>query len=381
MSSDAGPPRLSLPLPEVNAWPRVGKIRAGVQVPVIDKTTGKPKTRSGETVTRPAAIDHFRVDPEDGVTAPESAASFHDVYGEEPRTIRCLLPGHEIADVWEGAFRLYGTSKLKRRCNGETCAERLETGGWETKPCVCGPRRNTDADGVCKLGWTLNVLLPDVLGMGVWQVTTGSEISVRKISAFLQMMKLTMGSLLMVEFTLALTPEKVSPDGKTKTVYVLTPQAVSATPAQLLEGGGRRAVASIEAGHSPAMPAPADDEETRGPEGEQEPLEGDVIPPRRPEGELTKEENALWQSRLQSLIGLGLEPDLIADKVAEVIGRRADAWDLLIDEVFTEVGEWAQEQADARKPAAAEGPGDGRREPDDPEGPHEPIPGQESFES
>ncbi|HKY60532.1 MAG TPA: hypothetical protein VJP59_05920, partial [Gemmatimonadota bacterium] len=84
MTTEAkGPKRRRVELPPIQRFPRVGKIRLGEQV----------TTKSGSSL-RPSKLDYFRVEAEEsGVTSPEAAASFHEVYGDEPRTIRCVLPG------------------------------------------------------------------------------------------------------------------------------------------------------------------------------------------------------------------------------------------------------------------------------------------------
>ena len=284
-------------------WPRVGKLRIGEKVAATSK--------AGAAIERPSAIDYFRGDPEDGITSPESAASFHEVYGERPKVIRCQLPGRVPEDVFEGAWRLYGARKLKIRCDGETCDERTATGGWEAKPCVCKARAlaPTHKDH-CKLTWTLNVLLPDVLGVGVWQIDTGSEISIARISRWLQMMASVGGDLMLLDFTLNLVPVDVTPDGRTKQVHVLEPRAVASSPRELLTGGGRAPLPQLEAGAmSPVLPAPADDEP---------PLtEGEVVLP-------------VWEEVLDQLrdIAPWLTDVEIVQEASDAMGRTVNATEL-----------------------------------------------------
>lgn len=230
MSEQRGPKRRRVEIPQVERLPRVGKIRLGEQVP----------TKSGGSL-RPSKLDYFRVEAEEsGVTSAEAAASFHEVYGDRPTSLRAILPGATPSDVFEGAYRLYGQNKLKRICDGTTCDERTATGGWAESPCICSARgyAPTDRDR-CKLVWTLNVILPEVRGIGVWQIDTGSEISVRRVSSWLQMMHGLLGNLSMVEFVLGLVETKVAPEGKATSVYVLQPRAADLTPRQMIEGAGR----------------------------------------------------------------------------------------------------------------------------------------------
>lgn len=227
------PKRRAVPLPATGEPPRVGKVRLGVT-----------KTRArddGREVSYPSATDYFVVTADDGgVTSPESAASFHDVYPGEPRVLSCVIPAATAEQVMEGAWRLYGFRKLKRKCDGEECDVRTETGGWETKPCVCKaqgiPEEIPHSSGNmvknpdhCRLIFTLNILLPGVQGVGVWQVETQSAISARRISNWLRMMEDLVGDLRLVPFELHLVPADVAPGGRSKTVYVLEPRATAET--------------------------------------------------------------------------------------------------------------------------------------------------------
>lgn len=258
---------------------RIGKIRLGEQV-----ATGKIGAQ-GEAITRPTALPYFRVDPEDEVTAPEAARSFTELYGDQPTSLTCHFAGKTSADCFEGGFRLYGTRKLKRTCDGTTCDERTKTGGWRPDiPCVCAARKYPDNHkDRCKETWTFSFFLMDVKGAGVWQIDTGSEISVRNISRFLQMLDgLSKGNPLAgLEFTLDLVPESVAPDGVSKTVHVLRPSLASFTPAEIVAGiqqvetlAAGEEQAAIEAPMSPDPVQGVIDEEEAG-TVEEEPLSPD----------------------------------------------------------------------------------------------------------
>jgi hypothetical protein len=241
------PARRRVALPDDGLMPRVGKIRLG---------TTTEYERDGETRYRPVKADHFVVvADESGITSPEAAAAFASVYGAEPRELHAALPGREPDDVMEGAWRLYGAKKVKRKCDGETCDERLDAGGWETKPCVCAAQGISvdDKKRHCTLTYTLQLLLPDVPGVGVWQLDSGSEITARRMATWLRMMHTLRGDLRMLEFDLRLVATSVNPEGKPTTVYVLDPQARNATPRQMLSGAG-------DAPQLAELPPPAADE-------------------------------------------------------------------------------------------------------------------------
>jgi hypothetical protein len=240
--------RRRVALPETDMLPRVGKIRLGI------KAQSRPR-QDGTTVLYPQAVDYFVVDEdESGITSAVAAAGFHEVYPGQPRSLRVMLPGQTADDVLEGAWRLYGRGgdgggRLLRKCDGTTCDRRTATGGWEVDvPCVCQaegiPEQVTKKGKLvvnsehCALRWTLNVLLPDVPGVGVWQIDTGSQITVGNLAASLRMLEqLNRGrGLWGTEAELRLVPQTVSPEGQAKTVYVLDLAILSMTPRQALEG-------------------------------------------------------------------------------------------------------------------------------------------------
>lgn len=246
-AEERGPKRRRVELPPMERFPRVGKIRLGEQVP----------TKSGSSL-RPSKLDYFRVEAEEsGVTSAEAAASFHEVYGDRPTSLRAVLPGSTPADVFEGAYKLYGQNKLKQICDGTTCDVRMPSGGWLEQPCICKDvGYSKDHPQHCKLVWSLQVLLPDVKGIGVWQIDTSSEISVRRVGNWLRMMHGLTGDLALVEFVLDLVETKVAPEGKATSVYVLQPRATDLTPRQMLEGAGRSERVQIAAPSMPEVPAP-----------------------------------------------------------------------------------------------------------------------------
>ncbi len=294
MSGESGPKRRSVPLPATGDLPRVGKVRLGYSVDT-DR-----QDRFGNTITRAVATEYFVVtDDDQGVTNPESAASFHELYPGEPRVIQCVLPASRADQVMEGAWRLYGTGKLKRKCDGETCDERTETGGWAEQPCVCKaqgiPVEVQHASGNtvknpahCRLIWTLNVLLPGVQGVGVWQVETQSEISARRLANWLRMMEDLVGDLRMLPFELHLVPVQVAPDGRSKTVYVLEPRATAQTQALIGSGRGQR---QLDAGDAqPGLPPAAADEDVADyANADQDPVDADPGPAQEQEQEQEQE--------------------------------------------------------------------------------------------
>lgn len=262
-TTPTGPTRRRVALPSSGRWPRVGKIRLGTAELNAAKTA-----ELGRDIFTPKKADHYvvRAD-ESGITSDEAAAAFAAAYPGEPTTLRFILPGDTPDDNMEGAWRFYGANKLKRRCDGEMCSERTPTGGWSDVPCVC-KERNIPTEGPgsrdhCTLTYTISLILPDVAVPGIWQLDTGSEISSRRMAEWLDMIYGLRGTLRLIEGDLALVPQSVQPVGMTKTttVYVLNPQARSATVDQLLAGGGGYQVGPGNGAPTRAeIPAPAADD-------------------------------------------------------------------------------------------------------------------------
>jgi hypothetical protein len=224
----------------------------------------------------PRADDHFRAAPDDsGITSETWAAAFHQVCGEKPREIKILLPGPAPGDILRGAYKLYGTSKLKRRCDGETCNERLAAGGWAEKPCVCQaraiPEKVTRKGKLvpnperCQLSWSFQFILQDVPGLGAADLVTGSEISARNLATRLHFFHQIVGDLRLFPCVLFMTQVAVSPEGQTKKVWVLDLRDDGTwTPRQAIAGEVRPALELQQrveaAGELPPAPVERDDD-------------------------------------------------------------------------------------------------------------------------
>lgn len=217
-------------LPESGRLPRVGKLRLGIK---------KQGTSSGRAVEYPSATDYFVVN-EDAATSRQAADSFHEVYGEEPRELDITLPGANLADVLEGAWRSYGSGGLlKRRCEGPggNCVVRGEGGVWIPGPCACQAEGLDPSDkrNHCQERFTLTMMLMRVQGVGVWQADTGSRMAAEGLAAALRMIENFRGHLQGAEALLRIVPRQVSPGGVAKTVYIMELGSASMTPAEALE--------------------------------------------------------------------------------------------------------------------------------------------------
>ena len=235
---------------------RLGKVRLGIKV------------QSASGATYPRQVDYFVVN-EDDATSAESAASFHDVYGAEPRELDIAFPT-EDPEEWAGQWlRMYTQSwGLACRGNGDVATAKIdpETGTWvnrDSKDFVlreitgCGetcPNYQSKPQR-CRPVMTLSFLLPDVRGLGVWQIDTSSFHSMRAVNSQVKLIKALVGRIALVPLKLRIVPLKVQPPGqKPKTVHVLDLQA----PVTLAEL--QRSALSLPSPQV-VLPATADEEE------------------------------------------------------------------------------------------------------------------------
>jgi len=68
----------------------------------------------------------------------------------------------------------------------------------------------------------LQFLLPDVPGLGVWQIDTSSLWSITGINNSLQLLRQTCSRVSMIPLTLRIQPRNVQLNGLNKTIHVLT---------------------------------------------------------------------------------------------------------------------------------------------------------------
>lgn len=201
-------------LSEVKRLPRVGKIRLGYK---------KKSAKTGAEY--PVATTYF-------VCPPEVRA----IYGEEPKRLEIIIPV-EDDELWASQYyRQYSRSRgLICKGDGITCRRMIDTESgdlavretktvkWEEGAECLGRDCPHYKRNACQEVMILQVMLPKVPGLGVWQIDTGSINSIRNINDCATMIRAICGRVSWVPLTLTLEPtEVVNPDdGKKKTVYCM----------------------------------------------------------------------------------------------------------------------------------------------------------------
>ncbi len=198
---------------DITRIPRIGKIHLGI------------KTSNTKGTQYPKPVDYFVVKPDDS-TSEAAAKAFHSVYGEEPREITVAFPSNDpdqFFPQWLTSYR-GGDGWHQRYCqgDGESAQRSDEKGGYVPIPCLykeCPLYQS----GKCEELGRLQFFLPDVPGIGVWQIDTASYYSTVNLNGSIKMVRaLTGGRIGMIPLKLRLVPKVVNPEGKPKTVYVMT---------------------------------------------------------------------------------------------------------------------------------------------------------------
>ena len=198
---------------DITRIPRIGKIHLGI------------KTSNAKGNQHPKPVDYFVVKPDDS-TSEAAAKAFHSVYGEEPREITVAFPSNDpdqFFPQWLTSYR-GGDGWHQRYCqgDGETAQRSDEKGGYVPIPCLYKECPLYQSRKCEELG-RLQFFLPDVPGIGVWQIDTASYYSTVNLNGSIKMVRaLTGGRIGMIPLKLRLVPKVVNPEGKPKTVYVMT---------------------------------------------------------------------------------------------------------------------------------------------------------------
>ncbi len=226
--------------------PRLGKIHLGI------------KATSAKGVEYPRAVDYF--------VCPEVVQG---VYGEQPRELDIMFPVDDDEAVASQYYRAYSASRgLVCKGDGETAdqmvdADILDATGEavlvnkdtqrvqrDEVPCM-GRDCPHYEKAMCRELMTLQFLLPNVPGLGIWQIDTSSWNSITHVNSALQMLRATAGRIHSIPLKLVLIPVEVTADGKKKSVHVLDVTLPPITFAEL-----QRQVKALGPGSNMALPEP-----------------------------------------------------------------------------------------------------------------------------
>ena len=196
--------------------PRLGKIRLGTRHP-----------EKGY----PMKADHF-VFPKDMPNRKELV----DLYGEETKSLPVMIPV-EDEEVWATQYyRAYSqTYGLICKGDGEIALRMVdtETGQPPVHDKACTVRLQEIKclahdcpeylSKKCHEVMNLRFVLPEVPGLGIWQIDTGSKNSILNINSCAKLIKQAFGRISLIPLKLTFEPMQVNnPDnGKRQTVYVL----------------------------------------------------------------------------------------------------------------------------------------------------------------
>lgn len=193
---------------DVVRLPRLGKIRLGVKV-------------QGERSAYPRPVDYF--------VCPDEV---RQVFGEKPKELRILFPTEDETRWASQFYRCYSQTRgLICKGDGERANALIdeETGALadknskktSLKEMECDPEHCPYFGKQCRMVMNLQFLLPDVPGLGVWQLDTSSFWGITNINNGIRMVRTACGRVSMIPLLLKLVPQEVQPNGMRKTVHVL----------------------------------------------------------------------------------------------------------------------------------------------------------------
>ena len=199
---------------DIRRMPRLGKIRLGIKV--------EPEGKN----PYPRATDYFVV-PEE----------IKRIVGDTPKKLNIMFPTERVEEVAQQWLRCYSFSQgLICKGDGTTAVRKIDvdngdiashtTEEWVRKDWNCDPDTCEQySEKQCRRVMNLLFLMPDVPGLGVWQLDTSSFYSIVNINSCLAsdgLIRRLCGRISFIPLTLSLEPQIVEPPGiKKKTVHVL----------------------------------------------------------------------------------------------------------------------------------------------------------------
>jgi len=206
-----------------------GRLRTGY-------TQGNRPVRSTTWVVTSHSQEHVRTAAELWGGEPESWKPLNSTIEQwrvitKASSIEALItPGDPLNQYNE----MWSAGGCQRRCDGET--ELLSR-----QPCICLARFGEDwhqqkKGTVCSATSRLNVMLPDLSGMGMWRAETHSFYAASEWGGMVDMVLAGTNGDGFVPVTLRIEPRQVVRDGQTKKFPVVVVELRGVTPRQALAG-------------------------------------------------------------------------------------------------------------------------------------------------
>jgi len=210
-------------LSEVRRLPRLGKIRLGIK-----KLSAKGKEY-------PAEVDYFILDPQTPIETENKKLidAFHKLYGDKPKQINIMFPVADKDIFFAQFYKRYGSgASLKCKgdgviahCGTDEFAKGLKVTGKSDLglPIVeChGKECPFYQSKQCSEVGTLQVLLPELPGAGVWQIATGSFHSIVNINSCIDYIRAVAGRAHMLPLKLERREQEIAYEGKKSKHYIL----------------------------------------------------------------------------------------------------------------------------------------------------------------
>ena len=211
---------------DIRRLPRLGKIRLGIKL----------KNQAG--VEYPKAVDYF--------VCPEEVQG---VYGEKPTELRIAFPVEDSGKFAPQSYSCYSATRgLTCRGDGEMALRMFDkkTGDIAHKDAVetemrswrCHPIQETAEDNQplcrefigegykapqCRRLMQLQFMLPDVAGLGVWQLDTSSFHNIVALNSVLDILRSLTAPprVSMIPLRMILIPREGQVEGKKKSFHIL----------------------------------------------------------------------------------------------------------------------------------------------------------------
>ena len=120
----------------------------------------------------------------------------------KPRELPIMFPSDDRERLFPQSYKMYRRAGLYCAGDGETAKRWDDTGNLTERPCPCEYLESEECGPVA----TLNFLLLDVPGIGIWQITTGNKASIVSLNTAFDEFTVMFGGLRGIPFLLKLEP-------------------------------------------------------------------------------------------------------------------------------------------------------------------------------